>query len=459
MSETTTKLAVTFYGGVGSVTGANFLLENSDTKVLVDCGLQQGRFEKDTDPNQKVFAYSASEIDFLVVTHAHIDHIGRIGKLIKEGFTGTIISTPPTRDIAEFMLEDAVKIMSYEEKRFNKPKLYESHHAVQAFENWKTIEYHEEMKLGSFSLFCKDAGHILGSVIAELTDTHSKKKIVFTGDLGNTPTPLLKDTEKVFDADYMITESVYGDRNHEHRSERKSKIKEVINKVVKRGGTLMVPVFSLEKTQVFLKELNDLIEDGEVQSVPVYFDSPLGIKVTDVYARSTKYFNEDVQQEIKAGDDIFDFPKLKVTMRQQESRSIDKHHGPKIIIASSGMSEGGRITAHEKKFLPDKNNALLLIGYQVAGSMGRRLQEGKKKVRMGKDWVKVRANIYTVSGYSSHKDSDGLVDFISHSRDSLKKVFVCMGETKSSLFLTQRIREFLGVDAMVPDEGERVELE
>jgi len=459
MTEPKNQLAVTFYGGAGSVTGANFLLENKDTKVLVDCGLQQGKFDKDKDPNQPPFAYDASEIDYLVVTHAHIDHIGRIGKLIKEGFTGTIISTPPTRDIAEFMLEDAVKIMSYEAKRFNKNMLYESHHAKQAFKQWKTVEYHEVMELGSFSLYCKDAGHILGSVIAELTDTHSKKKIVFSGDLGNTPTPLLKDTEKVFDADYMIVESVYGDRNHEQRSERKTKIKEVITKVIKRGGTLMVPVFSLEKTQVFLKELNDLIEDGEVPSVPVFFDSPLGIKVTDVYSRSTKYFNEAVQQEIKAGDDIFDFPKLQVTMRQQESQSIERHHGPKIIIASSGMSEGGRITAHEKEFLPDKNNALLLIGYQVAGSLGRRLQEGVKKARIGKDWIRIRANIYTVSGYSSHKDSNGLVDFVSHSRDSLKKVFVCMGETKSSLFLTQRLREFLSVDAMVPDEGERVELE
>ncbi|MFA7193778.1 MAG: MBL fold metallo-hydrolase [Candidatus Paceibacterota bacterium] len=451
------KLNLGFFGGVGSVTGANFLLENSHTKILVDCGLIQGYF-KGTDPNYENFAYNPSEINFLIVTHAHADHIGRIGKLVKDGFAGKIISTPATKDLAELMLEDALNLMFQRKEDKNIEMMYEEKDINWAFNNWETIDYHESRKIGEFEIYLKDAGHILGSAIVEVKDLVSGTKIVFSGDLGNSPTPLLRDTESISDADYLVIESVYGDRVHEEREQRKHKLQEIIKKVVGRGGTLIVPVFSLEKTQVFLKELNDLIEDRKVPSVPVFFDSPLGIRLTEVYGKYTHLFNEKVQAEIKAGDDIFDFPKLKATLRRQESDGIIKTTGAKIIIASSGMSEGGRITAHEKRYLPDPKNAILFIGYQVAGSLGRRIQEGIKSLTIEQTDIRVRADVLTVSGYSSHKDSNGLLDFVEGSRDTLKKVFVVMGETKSSLYLTQKIRDFADVKAEVPDLNEIVDL-
>jgi metallo-beta-lactamase family protein len=451
------KLQLGFFGGVGSVTGANFLLENSHTKILIDCGLIQGYF-KGNDPNYDKFLYNPSEIDFLIITHAHADHIGRIGKLVKDGFVGKIISTPATKDLAEIMLDDALNIMTQRKEDKNIPMMYEEQNITWAFDNWKTLDYHKKEIIGDFEILFKDAGHILGSAVVEVIDLNSKKKVIFSGDLGNSPTPLLRDTETISGADYLIIESVYGDRVHEERDKRKNKLQEIIKKVVGRGGTLIVPVFSLEKTQVFLKELNDLIEDGKVPSVPVFFDSPLGIRLTEVYEKYTHLFNDSVQKEIKEGDDIFDFPKLKMTLRRQESDGIIKTHGAKIIVASSGMSEGGRITAHEKRYLPDPKNAILFIGYQVAGSLGRRIQEGIRNITIEGTDVTVRAEVAIISGYSSHKDSNGLLDFVEGSKDTLKNVFVVMGESKSALYLTQKIRDFAGVKAEVPDLGDVIDL-
>lgn len=451
------QLTLSFYGGVGSVTGANFLIADTETKMLVDCGLVQGGKGMQV-VNATPFAYTPSEIDFLIVTHAHIDHIGRIGKLVRDGFRGVIYSTPATRELAGPMLDDAVRIMQMEATGKHAQMLYEAVDVEVAFGMWKTIEYHSRASVGAFDVYFKDAGHILGSAIVEVTHRFSGKKVVFTGDLGNSPTPLLKDTEQITDADYLVIESVYGDRVHQERASRKHKLAEVVKKVVGRGGVLIIPVFSLEKTQVLLKELNDLIEDGVVPSVPVFFDSPLGIKLTEIYGRYAHLFNEAVQQEIAEGDDIFDFPKLEVTMRRQESEAIRRIDGAKIIVASSGMSEGGRITAHEKQYLPNKKNALLLIGYQIPGSVGRQLQDGMKEVVIDDTHVPVHAEVITVSGYSSHKDSDGLLDVISHTAEHVKKVFVVMGEPRASLYLVQKLRDTLGVDAVMPEVGETVVL-
>lgn len=452
-----TKITLGFYGGVGSVTGANFLLADSNTKILVDCGLIQGKFYGE-DPNRAPFLYSPSEIDFLLITHAHTDHIGRIPKLVKDGFKGVIYSTHATRDLAVYMLEDAAKIQKYHADKNDTEPLYTQADVDAAIDRWQTIDYHEQLPLQSFSAYFKDAGHVLGSAIIEVTHTNTKKKVAFSGDLGNIPSPLLPPTEKVTDADYIVMESVYGDRVHEERDSRKQHIQEVANKVLKRGGTLIIPVFSLEKTQILLKELNDLIEDGHIPSVPVFFDSPLGIKLTEVYSNYTNLFKEKVQKEIADGDDIFDFPKLNITLRRRESETIAHTEGAKIIVASSGLSEGGRITAHEKHFLPDPKNALLIIGYQIAGTAGRRIQEGAKQVTIDGTDVPINAEIISVSGYSSHADSNQLLDFVEPAAEKVKRVFVTMGEPKSSLYLVQKLRDYLGVKAEMPDEGEVVEL-
>ena len=453
-------IKVTFCGGVEGVTGANFLLEIGKTKILVDCGLVQGSSFAESD-NQKPFPYVSSEIDYLFITHAHLDHIGRIPKLVKEGFKGEIYSTPETKSLTELMLPDALNILSFEAKKQGTETLYNPEDINRALSLWKTIPYRQKTAFPDFEIFAKDAGHILGSAMYEFTHTNGDKKtkVVFTGDLGNSPDPLLPDTEKITDADYLIMESVYGDRNHESVEERKRKFVNIVKGTIEKGGTSVIPAFSLERTQTILYELDNLIEGGEIKSVPVFLDSPLAIKVTEIYEKvASSYYNSEVKKELAGGDDIFDFPRLKSTARSEDSKAILNVPGPKIIIAGSGMSNGGRVVHHEINYLPDPKNTILLMGYQAVGTLGRQIQEGSKVVNIMGNQVPVRARVETINGYSSHKDSDHLIEFVENTRETVKKVFVVMGEPKSSLFLVQRLRDYLGTDAISPEKDKSYEL-
>ncbi len=447
---------ITFCSGIGSVTGANFLVEFNSSRILVDCGLIQGE-KVAMKENRNPFGYEPASIEILFVTHAHLDHVGRIPKLVKDGFKGEIYSTPETRSLAELILEDAVGLLDKEAREEGILPLYEMQDMKEAMALWKTIPYHTETSFKDFSLYIKDAGHILGSSIFQFT--HKGKKIVFTGDLGNTPTPLLRDTESIEGAEYVVMESVYGDRNHEPKSERSEKLKKIIKETIARGGSLVIPAFSLERTQVIIYEINKLVESKQIPSIPVYIDSPLATRITEVYRESTYLFNEKAQEEIKAGDDLFNFPRLSFTASTQESREIDHSKLPKIIIAGSGMSVGGRVRHHEEIYLPDPKSTILLVGYQTMGTVGRHLIEGAKKVTIDKKEVQVKAHIESILGFSSHKDSDHLVEFVSMAEKTLKKVFVAMGEPKSSAFLAQRLNNELGIKAVCPERGVGYEIE
>jgi metallo-beta-lactamase family protein len=451
---------LTFYGGTGTVTGANFLLEIGDCKILIDCGLVQGqKFAENL--NRTEFAYNPAEIDFLLVTHAHIDHIGRIPKLVKDGFKGQILSTPETREIAEYLFFDTAKILETEARHEGILPLYESSDILPALSLWNNLPYYTSKDLkNGISISFKDAGHILGSAMIEIS--HNGKKMVFTGDLGNSPSILLKDTEEITDADYLLMESVYGDRNHEPKEERHNKLKKIIEDIIKHKRTLIIPAFSLERTQMIIYEMNELFESGEIKyQVPVFIDSPLATKITSVYKRYTEDFNDKVRADISAGDDIFSFPKLKFTVQAQESMAIDNMPNPKIIIAGSGMSVGGRVILHEKHYVSNPNAEILFVGYQSVGSLGRQLQDGAKVVEIFGEKKEVRAKIESISGYSSHKDSDHLLEFVAKATESekLKKVFVTMGEPRSSMFLVQKLRDNLGVDAVYPEYKETIEIE
>lgn len=456
---------VTFYTGVGSVTGANFLFEAGTSRVLVDCGLTQGDREAAKE-NRKPFGYEPASIDMLFITHAHLDHVGRIPKLVKEGFKGVIYSTPQTKALAELILEDAVGLMTHEAQQENLPPLYGIEDMKNAMLLWQTIPYHVATPFKDFSVYLKDAGHILGSSMIEFTVAGAGKeagnspsrKIVFTGDLGNSPTPLLRDTESIEGADYVVMESVYGDRNHELKEVRDAKLAQVIRESIAKGGTLVIPAFSLERTQVILYEINKLVESHAIQSVPIFVDSPLAIRVTGVYENNTELFNAQAREEIRKGDDLFNFPRLLFTESKEASQGIDHAKAPKIIIAGSGMSIGGRVRHHEELYLPDAHNTILLVGYQSLGSTGRQLLEGAKKLIIGGVEVPVRAKIESIMGYSSHKDSDHLVEFVGTAQASLKKVFVAMGEPKASLFLAQRINDEVGVKAVYPEREVGYEL-
>ncbi len=449
---------VEFYGGVGDVTGANFLLQIEDTRILIDCGLIQG-LPKDIDPNYTPFAYNPKDIDYLFVTHAHMDHIGRIGKLVQDGFSGKIFSTKATHDLSVFMLEDGLNVNKMYAQRKNIKFLCHESDLEHAHNMWNHMEYRTPIELtDDISVTCYNTGHILGSCAYVFLNKKTGERITFTGDLGNSPNPLLQKADTDFETEYMIIESVYGDREHEEKNERKNSLKHIISKIIQRKGVILMPVFSLEKTQMLLTELNDLVEKKEIPEVPIFVDSPLAIRLTDIYKENTKFFNQEIQNHIKNGDDVFDFPKLKFTYKQTESEQIHRVQGPKIIISASGISEGGRITNHEKRYLPDKDNALILIGHQILGSIGRRILEGQKEVYIDGTDVPINAEIIQINGYSSHADSSQLLEYVEALSSKLKKVFVCMGEPKSSYFLSQRIKDYLEIESVVPDEGDIVNI-
>jgi metallo-beta-lactamase family protein len=451
------KLKLTFHGGTGMVTGANFLLEHNDTKILIDCGLIQGTSFSD-NLNRTPFAYDPAKIQYLIVTHSHIDHIGRIPKLVKDGFRGKIISTPATASLTVVMLDDAVKVMADEARHNGVLPLYDKEDVEAALKLWQPLPYHENFNLTpEISFVLKDAGHILGSAMVEIS--YNKRKIVFTGDLGNTPSLILRDTEVITDADYLVMESVYGDRNHESREERRIKLYETLKESINKKKTILIPVFSLERTQEMLYELNEFTEKYDLPSVPVFLDSPLALRVTDIYRKFTEDFNEFARTQIFNGDDIFKFPRLKLTRQASESQDINNMPNPKIIMAGSGMSNGGRILNHERHFLPLADTMVILVGYQAVGTLGRQIQDGVKQVTINGEELEVRASRVMINGYSAHKDSDHLVDFVFHTAKKLLKVFPVMGENKSSMFLAQRLKDELGINATLPQLGQSFDLE
>lgn len=447
---------LTFCGGAGSVTGANFLLETESANMLVDCGTVEDGQVCGT-ANFEPFAYDPRSINALFVTHAHADHIGKIPKLVRDGFRGTIYSTPATKDLAALMFDDALGIMREHEQEHGCELLYEKEDVERALSLWQTLEYHRTLVIGDIHLELFDAGHILGSALVKFS--RNDRSILFTGDLGNTPEPLLNDTEYPSGINYLVMESVYGDRIHEGRAERREKLKAIIEDTRERRATLLIPSFSIERTQILLYEMNSMVESGEIGQISVVLDAPLAARVTEVFKRYSERFNPAVRARIAAGDDVFAFPGLSITHTTAESRAIHNASGPQIIIAGAGMSAGGRIRAHEREYLGDKKATILFVGYQAVGSLGRRIQEGAKKVRIDDEYVRIHARVETLTGYSGHADRDMLLDFLDKTGESLEKVFVTMGEPRASMFFAQRAKDFLGLDAVVPQKGDIVSLD
>ncbi len=450
-------MKLTFYGGAEWVTGANYLLEHPSTssgsskRILVDCGLFQGSKYAD-DLNYQPFGYDPKTIDFVFVTHSHIDHIGRLPKLFKEGFRGTVYATPATRDLIEVALPDNLEHIIREAKENGHEPLYQHEDVAGLISLIKGVEYKQMLDLGDgVSAMLHDAGHILGSAFIEFrwSDGSTLKKIIFSGDLGNPPTPLLQPTEFVHDTDYMVIESAYGDRTHEDRTERRTKLAEIVIESIRRGGVLMIPSFSLERTQELLYELHKLHEEKQIPDVPIFVDSPLAIKMTAVY-----------QKYLGKGHDLFAFSGLKMTASVQESKAINEVPSPKIIIAGSGMSQGGRILHHEMRYLPDPNSAILIVGYQVRGSRGRKIMQGDPQVSIFGSIVPIRCRVLALQSYSAHADQPTLLRWIqeANSKQHLRKVFVVQGEERVAKTLAAVAHDRLGIEAIVPVPGQSEEL-
>jgi metallo-beta-lactamase family protein len=445
-----------FYGGARWVTGVNYLLETKQTKILVDCGLFQGGGAA-RKMNRQKFPYSPREIEAVLITHAHIDHIGRLPRLVKEGFRGKILATKPTKDFSRIMLFDAEEIQQEVAQTTGQPSFFDRADVEQTLALFQGVDYGEQIKLNKEISFCfREAGHILGSAFIEVWA--EDKKIVFSGDLGNPPVPLLKPTEFIDQADYVVIESTYGDRLHEDKKQRKDLLEDTIEEAVSRGGVLLIPTFALERTQEILYELNELVENHRIPQLPIFLDSPLAIELTQIYQRYPQYFNQEASYLIESGDNLFKFPGLKMTPTVPESKAINQVKPPKVIIAGSGMSTGGRILHHEKIYLADPKNTLLIICYQVPGTIGRKILDRVKTVRIFGQAVPVKIQVRAIGGYSAHADQETLLAWLRPMKETLKKVFVVQGEEKPALALTQKIKDHLGLAAEAPEAGQVIDL-
>lgn len=451
-------MKITFYGGTKIVTGANYLLDSGKKKILVDCGLFQGSKYAE-GMNYEKFAYDASEIDYVFVTHSHTDHSGRLAKLYKDGFRGELIASKPTLDMIRIALPDNMNLIKEEAARDGHEPLFNAEDLNGVLSLARGVDYEEKIELGDgITTQLLDAGHILGSSIVEIS--FEGKKIYFSGDLGNPPTPLLQPTVFVKNADYVVIESAYGSRIHEDKIERREILEKVIDETISHGGTLMVPSFAMERTQELLYEINELMNHNRIPHVPVFVDSPLAISLTEVYRKYPQYFNKTAAYLIDSGDDIFNFPNLKMTRTADESKSINNVVGPKVIIAGSGMSNGGRILHHEQRYLSDPKSTILFVGYQVEGTLGRKILDGQKEVSIFGQAIPVNCQVRAIGGYSAHADQNMLTEWAKNAAigGKLKNVFVVQGEEESADALAARIKKDIGVIATVPSQNESFEL-
>lgn len=446
------NVKVTCFGGAEQVTGSNFLIEfldrkiNKTTKILIDCGLPQGL---DAEHNHWAdFAYNPREIDYLFVTHAHMDHIGRIPFLKAKGFNGKIFSTKPTKDITHVSLLDGFHIMS---KDYEKGVLdfmpYKERDVESSMAAWKTADYRQPVRLEkNISATFFNSSHVLGSAFIQFD--FNGEKFLFTGDMGKNSL-LLPESDIPTDSDVVFMETVYGNRMHENTEERQRKLLDAIKDEIARKGTLVIAAFAIERTQEVLKEINDFIEEKKIPKIPVYLDSPLAINITKIFKKYESYFNNNMQEHIKHGDDIFRFPGLHMTEAHEQSQAINDIPGPKIVIAGSGMIAGGRVIHHVRRYISDSKNTIMLAGYQAVGTYGRLLSEGKKRIIFYGEPFNVNAQIKQLSGYSAHRDKEGLLEFVDVVKNNCKSLNLILGDTESLIEFRQAVYDRFGIRAHI----------
>ena len=463
-------MKIQFFGATKLVTGSCYLITTNSYKLLLDCGMFQGHEELE-QLNYSDFPFNPKDIDFLVLSHAHIDHSGRIPKLVKDGFKGKIITTKATYDLCKIMLLDSGHIHESDadwenRKRIRSGKgqiepLYTSEDANQSLRFFENYLYGQKIQIREdLVIRFKDAGHVLGSSIVELWITENKNtiKIVFSGDLGMKNKPILRDPELVDDADYLILESTYGNRCHETPEKRVQKLTDIINKTVERGGTVIIPSFAVGKTQELIYELNEYYEYNQdietFMRIPVYIDSPMAISATRVFLDHAYSFNEKTKQQILNGDNPFEFENLNYVKNQDESIRLNNYTFPKVIISSSGMCTAGRVRHHLKHNLWKKENSVVFVGYQAEGTTGRLIKDGLKTVNILGEEVVVEAEVHNIEGFSGHADQNGLMDWLGSFKNLPKKVFLVHGEEDSSKGLADSIKRNLNIDTIIPSMGD-----
>ncbi len=449
-------MQIKFLGAAGTVTGSSYVLTSSSGQsIMIDLGMFQG-LPAIENLNYEPFEFDASRLIGAVLTHAHLDHCGRLPIILPLGFKGQIWMTPATRELTELSLFDTAKIAKQEEKPF----LFDSDLVNDTLKLIKTVEYRTPFQIGDFSITLRDAGHILGSAILEIEDTQSNsaiRKIVFSGDLGNSPEDLLEATEVIESADAVVMESTYGDRLHPN-SDPVVAIQAEINAIETSGGNsaLLIPAFSLERTQELLHIIMHLKKEGQIQDhTTIFLDSPMGEKATRIYADFPQLFNQHIHHDLELGSP-FEFPGLEIVPGSAESRAIFHWSGPKVIIAGSGMMSGGRIVGHAAHFLPLASTRLLIVGYQGEGTLGRAILEGNKKVKINDETVHIKASVSSTQSMSAHADQQQLLSWLKPIKN-VKKVFLTHGEDGPRAALAQKITAELGIsDVVMPKRNQEV---
>ena len=447
---------LTFLGAAREVTGSCYLVETKRTRILIDCGMFQGCEFCEARNFEEVFI-KPNDIDAVFITHAHLDHTGRLPILLKKGFKGKIYATAPTIDLMKLVLEDAYHIMLENHRRTARPMLYTEDDVAQVMRRCVPVEYSHSMKMGDLLIRFRDAGHIFGSAFIEIRE-QGGAKLAFSGDLGNQHVPILRATAQLSAMDAVVMESTYGNRIHEDESSRGEKLRSLIRETVDRGGVLLIPAFAIERTQQLLYELNELVETKKLPKINVYLDSPMAIRATKVIRAYPQYYDVEALRKVAKGEDLFDFDGLHLCEDRDASKEINFVPPPKVIISGAGMMNGGRILHHLVRYLGNEKNTVLIIGYQANGTLGRKLYTGEKVVDVLGERVHVRAAVKSIGAYSAHADQPTLVNWIRSASSLPQRIFCTHGEEETAIGLATRLTEELGVLAHAPRLSEQVEL-
>jgi metallo-beta-lactamase family protein len=462
---------LSFLGAAQNVTGSRFLLEANNKRILIDCGLYQERKLKHR--NWEPFPFDPASIDVMLLTHAHVDHCGLIPKLVRDGYQGKIYCTSATADIVKIILLDAAHLQeedaAYKKRRHEKEKrkgpypeipLYTTADAEASFSHFSGVNYRETVDLGEgVSATFHDAGHVLGSSTIKVTITEDgeTRSILFSGDVGRNDKPILKDPYEYKEIDYAVVESTYGNRVHEEPIDISEKLAEIISSTVKAGGNIIVPSFALQRAQEVLYHMNLLLLENKIPDIPVYLDSPMAIRVTEVFKQHRDLYDKEMTQMVNQDKSPFDFPGLQMVQTSEESKQLNFLTKPAMIIAGSGMCTGGRIKHHLVNNITRPESTILFVGYQAVGTLGRSIIDGIKKVRILGQRYPVRARVAEITGFSAHADRTELLEWMSGINP--RRIFVVHGETKSSKEFAKFLRQERGWKVSVPMYGESAALD
>jgi len=464
-------MKISFLGAAKTVTGSCYFVETKNSKFLVDCGMFQGH-SKEIALNQEPFPFNPSDLNFILLTHAHIDHSGRIPKIFIDGFKGDIFATKATTELCGIMLPDCGHIQELENEWLNRKRqrsgkhpvdpLYTYQNAVDCISLFKNIRYGEIITLSEdVKVRYNDAGHILGSAIIEIwiTENGEESKVVFSGDLGNKGIPILRECSAIESADYLVMESTYGNRLHEENKNKVEHFVDIINETIEKGGNVIIPSFAVGRTQEIIYDLHQQRDkyDEKIKklfNIPVFVDSPLATSATEIFRRNLDCFDEEAKKYVRNGENPLDFPGLQFTKSPDESRALNERDDNIIIISASGMCEAGRIKHHLKHNLWKKESTILFVGYQAMGTLGRKLIDGAKKVKLFGEDISVNARIEMIDGFSGHADRDGLLEWVGKFKKKPLKVFIVHGEEEGMGAFAGQLTERFGLESIIPSKGE-----